>query len=100
VHMHIFVFGHPPPRIPDKIMVNLGKVVDCYIEEHFSYIRFFSFLLDRLVCHKVVQQTIINRISKELKAMHKKVWPYFPFPIGSFSLLDFGHSKVEVAALE
>jgi hypothetical protein len=28
------------------------------------------------------------------------VWPYFPLQIGTFSLLDFGHSKVEVAALE
>jgi hypothetical protein len=28
------------------------------------------------------------------------VWSSFPFPIGSFSLLDFSHSKVEAATLE
>jgi hypothetical protein len=32
--------------------------------------------------------------------MQKKVWPYFPLQIDAFSLLDFGHSKVEVVALE
>ena len=32
--------------------------------------------------------------------MQKKVWPSFPLSIGSFSLLDFGHSKVEAATLE
>jgi hypothetical protein len=32
--------------------------------------------------------------------VQKKVWPYFPLQIGAFSLLDFGHSKVEVAALD
>jgi hypothetical protein len=40
-----------------------------------------------------------GRISKELKALHKNVWPTFPLQIGMFSLLDFGHSKVEAAAL-
>jgi hypothetical protein len=32
--------------------------------------------------------------------MQKKVWPSFPLQIGAFSLLDFGHSRVEAAALE
>jgi hypothetical protein len=32
--------------------------------------------------------------------MKKKVWPYFPLHIGIFYLLDFSHSKVEVATLE
>jgi hypothetical protein len=39
-------------------------------------------------------------IRKALKAVQKNVWPYFPLHIGAFSLFDFGHSKVEVAALE
>jgi hypothetical protein len=30
----------------------------------------------------------------------KKVWPTFPLQVGMFSLLDFGHSKVEATALE
>jgi hypothetical protein len=42
VSMHIFIFGHPPPRISNNIMVNLGKVEDWYMEEHFSYIRVFG----------------------------------------------------------
>jgi hypothetical protein len=32
--------------------------------------------------------------------MQKKVCPSFPLQIGAFYLLDFGHSKVEAAALE
>jgi hypothetical protein len=32
--------------------------------------------------------------------VQKKVWPSFPLSIGSFSLLYFGHSKVEAGALE
>jgi hypothetical protein len=52
------------------------------------------------VCREVAQQTVLGGISKELKVVQKKVWPYFPLSIGSFSLLDFGHSKVEVVALE
>jgi hypothetical protein len=32
--------------------------------------------------------------------VQKKVWPYFPLQTGAFSLLDFGHSKVEIVALE
>jgi hypothetical protein len=43
---------------------------------------------------------VLGRIRKELKTLHKKVWPSFPLQIGTFSLLDFGHSKVEVVALE
>jgi hypothetical protein len=60
VLMHITLYGFPPPRISDKIMANLGKIADWYIEEKFSYIRVFGcsvpphalpiFLLDRLVC--------------------------------------------------
>jgi hypothetical protein len=43
---------------------------------------------------------VIRGISKELKVAQKKVWPTFPIQVGLFSLLDFSHSKVEVAALE
>jgi hypothetical protein len=32
--------------------------------------------------------------------MHKKIWPSYPLSIGSFSLLDFVHSKMEAATLE
>jgi hypothetical protein len=110
VSMHIAIFGHPPPRISDTVVANLDKVADWYIEEHFSYIRVFGcsvppyalpqFLPDRLVCREVARQTVLGGISKELKAVQKKVWPSFPLQIGVFSLLDFSHSKVEVVALE
>ena len=43
---------------------------------------------------------VLGGISKELKIVQKNVWPSFPLQIGTFSLLDFGHSKVEFAALE
>jgi hypothetical protein len=110
VSMHVAIYGCPPPRISDKIVTNLGKIADWYIEEHFSYIRVFGcsvpphalpkFLPDRLVCREVAHQTVLGGINKELKAVQKKVWPTFPLQIGMFSLLDFGHSKVEAAALE
>jgi hypothetical protein len=52
------------------------------------------------VCCEVAQQTILGGISKEIKFMQKKVWTTFPSSIGSFSLLYFGHSKVEATTLE
>jgi hypothetical protein len=91
-------------------MGNLGKVADWFIDENFSYIRVFGcsvpphalpkFLPDRLVCREVSYQTVTGGINKELKVAQKKVWPTFPLWVGMFSLLDFGHSKVEAAALE
>jgi hypothetical protein len=32
--------------------------------------------------------------------MWKNIWSSFPLSIGSFSLLDFSHSKVEATTLE
>jgi hypothetical protein len=97
-------------RISDKIVANLGSVADWYIEEQFSYIRVFGcsvppyalplFLPDRLVCREVSRQTVLGGINKELKGVQKKVWPSFPLHIGTFSLLDFDHSKVEATTLE
>ena len=43
---------------------------------------------------------MLGGISKELKIVHKKVWPSFPLQIGTFFVLDFDHSKVEAATLE
>jgi hypothetical protein len=43
---------------------------------------------------------VLGGISKELKEVQKKAWPSFPLQIGTFSLLDFGHSKVEAMALD
>jgi hypothetical protein len=43
---------------------------------------------------------MIRGISRELKETQKKVCLAFPLQVGMFSLLDFGHSKVEVATLE
>jgi hypothetical protein len=110
VLMHIALYGFPPPRISNKIVTNLGKVADRYIEKHFSYIRVFGclvpphalpkFLPDRLVCREIAYQTVAGGMSKELKATQKKVWSAFPLQIGMFSLFDFVHSKVEVVALE
>jgi hypothetical protein len=110
VPVHIAIYGHPPPRISENIMGNLGKLADWFIEENFSYIRVFGcfvpphalpqFLPDRLVCREVAYQTVAGGINKELKAAQKKVWPTFPIQVGMFTLLDFGHSKVEAVALE
>jgi hypothetical protein len=110
VSMHVTIFSHPPPRISEKIMTNLGSVADRYIEDQFSYIRVFGcfvplyvlrkFLPDRLVCREVAHQTVLDGIIKYLKALQKKLWPTFPLQIGMFTLLDFGNSKVEVTALE
>jgi hypothetical protein len=110
VPVHIALYGHPPPRISDKIMENMFKLADWFIEENVSYIRVFGclvpphslprFLPDWMVCREVAYQIVTGGISKELKETPKKVWPTFPIQVGMFSLLDFGHSKVEVVALE
>jgi len=39
--IHITLYGFPPPKISEKIMVNLEKIAEWYIEEKFSYIRVF-----------------------------------------------------------
>jgi hypothetical protein len=110
VPIHITLYNCPPPRISDKIMGNLGRIVDLYIEEKFSSIRVFgcsvpphalpNFLPDRLVCQEVSYQTVTGGIIKELKVAQKKVWPTFLLQVGMFYLLDFGHSKEEATALE
>jgi hypothetical protein len=108
--IHQTLYGHPPSQISEKIMGNLKKVADWFVEENFSYIRVFGcsvpphalpkFLPDRLVCREVSYQTVMGGIGKELKAAQKKVWPTFPLQVGKFSLLNFGHSKVEATTLE
>jgi hypothetical protein len=91
-------------------MGNLGKITDLFIDENFSYIMVFKFLVpphalprflpDQLICREVAYQTLTEGINKELKASQKKVWPTFPLQVGMFSLLDFNHSKVEAVALK
>jgi hypothetical protein len=91
-------------------MGNLGKLADCFIKEKISYIRFFGcsvplhdlfhFLPYQLVCREVSYHTVMGGINKELKPTQKKIYPTFPIQVGIFSLLDFGNSKVEAAALE
>jgi hypothetical protein len=43
---------------------------------------------------------VIGGNNKEMKVAQKKVWPTFPLQIGTFSLLEFSHSKVDDVALE
>jgi hypothetical protein len=91
-------------------MGNLGKLADWFIQKNLSYIIVFGCLVpphalpkilpDRLVCREVAYQIVAGGISKELKADQKKVWPTFPIQVGMFTLLDFGNSKFEVAALK
>jgi len=52
-----------------------------------------------MVCIEVAYQTV-GGINKELKEAQKNVWPSFPIQVGMFTLVYFGHSKVEAAALE
>jgi hypothetical protein len=41
VPIHVALYGFPPPRISDRIMGNLGKIADWFIDEKFSYIKVF-----------------------------------------------------------
>jgi hypothetical protein len=52
------------------------------------------------VCREVADKTVEGGINKDMKAAQKKFWPTFPIQVGMFTLLDFGHSKVEAATLE
>jgi hypothetical protein len=110
VPLHIAIFGLSPPRISDNIAANLSGIADWYVEAEFSYFRVFGatvpplalplFIPDKLACREIARQTVIGGVSKELKASSKKVWPFFPVRLNSYSLLDFGHAKAEAAALE
>jgi hypothetical protein len=110
VLFHISIYGHPPPRISERIMGNLGKLVNWFIDENLSYIRVFGcsvsphalpqLLPDGMVCRELAYHIVVGGISKDLKVAQKKVWLTFPIQVGMFTLLDFGHSKVEAAALE
>jgi hypothetical protein len=110
VPMHVTIFNNPPPWISDNIATNLSRVTDWYVEEDFSYIRFFSasipphglpfFIPDRLAFHKIAMQTVIGGISKELKGFSKKVWTPFPIHLNTYSLLYFGHAKAKATTLE
>jgi hypothetical protein len=110
VPLHIAIFGLSPPRISDSIAANLSSIMDWYVEEEFSYFRVFRavvpplalplFIPDKLACREIARQTVIGRVSKDLKASSKKVWPFFPVWLNSYSLLDFEHAKAEAATLE
>jgi hypothetical protein len=75
VLMHTAIYGYPPPRISNKIVTNLGDIVDWYVEENFSYIRVFGcsiaphalpqFLPDRLVCCEVAHQNVHGGIIRK-----------------------------------
>jgi hypothetical protein len=77
ISVHITIYGLLPPRLLERIMGNLGKITDWFIEENLSYIRVFGcsvpphallqFLPDRLVCRQVVYQIVVGGINKELK---------------------------------
>jgi hypothetical protein len=110
VPLHITIFGHSPPRVSDSTATGLSDIEDWYVEEEFSYFRVFEasvpphalplFIPDKLACREAAWQTVIRGISKELKGYSKMVWPSFTIRFNSYSLLDFGHAKAEVAALE
>jgi hypothetical protein len=80
------------------------------VEAEFSYFIVFGasvpphalplFIPDKLACREVAWKMVIGGVSKELKGYSKKVWHSFPIWLNSYSLLDFGHAKAEVAALE
>jgi hypothetical protein len=57
-------------------------------------------LPDKLLCREIARQTVLGRISKEIKGVSKKVWPPYPILIGAYSLLDFGHAKAKATTLE
>jgi hypothetical protein len=110
IPVHHMLYGCAPHHISELVIGNLKAVVDWFIEENFSYIWVFrcsipphalpKFLPDRLVCREVAHQIITGGIGIELKTSQKNFWPVFPIQIGRFSLLNLGHSKVEVAALK
>jgi hypothetical protein len=110
IPIHEAIYGHPPPKIYEQIMGNLGVIADWYIQESFSYIRVFGcyesphalprFLPDRLVCREVAYHIVYAGITKEMTTTHKRVWTTHPIQAGIFSLSYFGHAKVEASTLD
>jgi hypothetical protein len=110
VPLHVTIFVHLLPMISYSIVVNLSSIADWYVEAGFSYLMVFGasvplnalplFIPDKLACCEIARQTVIGGVSKELKGYSKKVWPLFPIHLCSYSLLYFGHAKVEAIALE
>jgi hypothetical protein len=76
------------------------SLISGFLDAQFLPMLSHDFYQTGLVCREVAYQTVMGGINKELKAAQKKVWSTFPIQVGMFSLLDFGHSKVEVVALE
>jgi hypothetical protein len=110
IPMHKMFYGCEPPHISESVLGNLKAIADWFVDENFSYIRVYGcsipshalpkFLPDRLVLREVAHQIVKGGIGIELKVAQKKSWPFFPVYVGKFSLLNLGHSKVEVEALE
>jgi hypothetical protein len=110
IPLHQMLYSCAPPHISESVTGNRREIVDWFIEDNFSYIRVFGcsipphalpkFPPDRLACREVAHQIVAGGIGIELKEAQNKFWPVFPVQIGKFSLLNLGHSKVEVAALE
>jgi hypothetical protein len=108
--MHKMFYGCEPPHISESVSGNLKAIADWFVDEKFSYIRVYGcsipphalpkFLPDRLVLREVAHQIVKGGIGIELKVAQKKSRPFFPVYVGKFSLLNLGHSKVEVEALE
>ena len=83
VSLHVTIFGHPPPRISDSIMVNLSSIADWYVEAEFSYLRVFGasiplhalplFIPNRLACREISRKTVISGVRKKIKGYSKKV---------------------------
>jgi hypothetical protein len=110
ISLHQILYGCAPTHISESVIGNIKVVADWFIEDNFSYIIVFGcyipphalpkFLPDRLVYREVAHQIITGCIGIELKTTQKNFWPVFPVQIRRFSLLNLGHSKVEVAVLE
>jgi hypothetical protein len=82
IPIHETLYRNLPPRISEKIMGNLGKIADWYIEEIFSYIRVYGystcphtlpkFFPDRLIFKEVAYQIFYVGIKKDLKETQKR----------------------------
>ena len=92
--VYFFIFNKEAPAFSPKAKSLIATMGDWYVGESFTYIRVYGsnaahmfpkVVPDRLVLEELSFQIVTKGIYKKCVAPKKKVWPKFPFALGSLS---------------